>query len=295
MKTTRHSVEFYATSPRLVQTYQTAAQHSHALAELTEMYKLFGTATKIRVRKSKSQRVVLSHIDEELVVLKEAWEKSVISEAFHLLFTETSTHPDQVTQWMTARRIHSVDRLHVVKADDLQAPEVWQLLKRVCFALERDGERGSIIDAYVAGEFIFVRGPKHRMLRVPVSSILPLKNQTLQVLRNFQIDPDGSFVYWPDVDVHLGWNQFLQAADPGEWQKAQQQTVGYNKRYGAAIRKLREEARLQQSQIAGITDRQIRRIEQGECRATSAALASLAQAHGVELNRYMEMVAKAMK
>ncbi len=23
------------------------------------------------------------------------------------------------------------------------------------------------------------------------------------------IDPDGSFIYWPDLDAHLGWKQFL--------------------------------------------------------------------------------------
>ena len=56
-------------------------------------------------------------------------------------------------------------------------------------------------------------------------------------VRNFEIDPDGSFVHWPDIDVHLGWNQLLQAVDPGELRKALQRTEGFNERYGAAIRR----------------------------------------------------------
>ncbi len=133
------------------------------------------------------------------------------------------------------------------------------------------------------------------MLHVPVSSLPALSGQPRVVLRNFVIDPDGSFVHWPDLDVHLGWNQFLQAVDPEEFRKAQQRTEGYNKRYGAAIRKVREEAGLSQSRIEGLTERQLRRIEQGECRATRTALAALAKAHGLDTNSYVERLAKAMK
>jgi hypothetical protein len=172
---------------------------------------------------------------------------------------------------------------------------VSHLLGRVCFALGPDGTRGHIIDAYLAGDSLFVRGPKHRMLRVPANSVPVLRGQSRSVLLNFAIDPDGSFLYWPDLDVHLGWNQFLQAVDPEELRKAQQRSEGFNKRYGAAIRKLRAEAGLAQSKVAGITERQLRRIEQGECRATTGALTALARAHGLEVNAYMEKLAKAMK
>jgi hypothetical protein len=133
------------------------------------------------------------------------------------------------------------------------------------------------------------------MLHVPISSVRALSGQPRAELRNFVIDPDGSFVHWPDLDVHLGWNQFLQAIDPEELRKAQQRTEGHNKRYGAAIRKLREEAGISQSKVDGLTDRQIRRIEQGECRATTGAISALARAHGFDANAYMERLAKAMK
>jgi hypothetical protein len=92
----------------------------------------------------------------------------------------------------------------------------------------------------------------------------------------------------------MGWNQFLQAVDPAELHRAQQRSADFNRRYGAAIRKVREAAGIRQAHVDGITDRQLRRIEQGECRATAGALRDLAKAHGVDVNAYMERVAKAM-
>jgi hypothetical protein len=131
------------------------------------------------------------------------------------------------------------------------------------------------------------------MLHVPVSAIQALRGQSRAVLRSFKIDPDGSFIHWSELDIHLGWNQFLQAVDPAELRKAQQRSAGFNARYGAAIRKVREAAGILQAKIEGLTERQLRRIEQGECRATTAALSALAKAHGLSMNDYMERLANA--
>jgi hypothetical protein len=195
---------------------------------------------------------------------------------------------------MRTTRIRSEERLHVLRVEDLKAQQVSELLGRVCAAFRPDGSRGSIIDAYLAGDELLVRGPRHRMLHVPVRSIPALKGQSRDVLRNFKIDPDGSFIHWPDLDAHLGWNQFLQAVDPAELHKAQQRSADFNSRYGAAIRKVREAAGITQSNVEGLTDRQVRRIEQGMCRATAGALAALAKAHGLDVNAYMDKLAKTM-
>ena len=152
----------------------------------------------------------------------------------------------------------------------------------------------AVIDAYLVGDTLLVRGPKQRMLHVPVDSIPALRDQPPVVLHNFRIDPDGSFIHWPDLDVHLGWSQFLEAVDPAELRKAQQRSAAFNRRYGAAIRKVREAAGIHQTQIAGLTSRQLRRIEHGICRATVSALNALAKAHGLDVNVYMDKVAAAM-
>jgi hypothetical protein len=294
----RRVVEFYATSPRLAHAYRHAAKHNKSLARLGEIQELRHAATMHDLGKHADEfkMVVLSHADDDdQLVLIDSRVAPVVSGAFHLLFTGPATHPDQIAQWMRSTNIRSENRLHVVKVEDMEAPQVSQLLGRVCFALGRDGSRGGIIDAYLVGDRLFVRGPKHRMLHIPLDSIRALRGQPRAAVRNFSIDPDGSFLYWPDLDVHLGWNQFLQAIDPAELRKAQQRSAGFNERYGAAIRRVREAAGILQSKVGSLTERQLRRIEQGECRATTAAIAALARAHSLDVNAYMERLTKAMQ
>jgi hypothetical protein len=254
-----------------------------------------GLSRNLVERLGEFEVVVLSHADEDHFVLMDERLEPVVSGAFHLLFTEPTTHPDQVAHWMRATNIRAENRLHVVKIENLEAPQLSQLLGRVCSALGRDGSRGSIIDAYLSGDTLLVRGTKHRLLHVPLSSVPALRDQPREVVRNFEIDPDGSFIHWPELDVHLGWNQFLQAVDPEELRRAQQRSIGFNERYGAAIRKVREAAGILQSKVEGLTERQLRRIEQGECRATAAAINTLAKAHGLDANTYMERLTQAMK
>ena len=290
-------VGFYSTSPRIAHAYRIAANRNKILARFA-VFRELGRATAMRkvfTHIPEPEMVVLSHVDEDHRVLTDAHIKPVISGAFHLLFTEPSTHPDQVAWWTRATKIQSENRLHVVKIDDLEAPQMSQLLGRVYAALGRDGPRGSIIDAYFAGEMLLVRGPKHRMLHVPASSVPVLNGQPRDVLRNFEIDPDGSFIHWPELDAHLGWDQFLQSIEPAELRKAQQRSAEFNRRYGAAMREVREASGILQSKVEGLTDRQLRRIEQGECRATPAAIAALARAHGTDANVYMNMLSNAMR
>jgi hypothetical protein len=293
----RRVVEFYSTSPRIAHAYRSAAKRNKNLARFAGIQELGHAVMTHEVTKHahEFEKVVLSHADDDHLVLTNSRVKAVVSGAFHLLFTEAATHPDRVAQWIRTTKIRSENRLHVIKVDDLEAPQVSQLLGRVCFAHRRDGSRGSIIDANLAVDTLLIRGPRHQMLHVPVSSVPVLRGQPPAVLRNFEIDPDGSFIHWPELDVHLGWNQFLQAVDPAELRKAQQRSTGFNERYGAAIRRVREAAGILQSKVEGLTERQLRRIEQGECRATTAAITALAKAHGLDANAYMERLTKAMQ
>ena len=86
-----------------------------------------------------------------------------------------------------------------------------------------------------------------------------------------------------------------QLADPEAALKASQKSEQFNKRYGRAVQKLREEAGLKRSDIAGISEKQLGRIEKGECRLTSNAIEALSRKHKLEPNEYMQKLAEAMK
>lgn len=294
-KTAESRVRFFAATAKMAMACGILASQNKRLASSPTFEELSRLPRSRRRARNNDVVVVLSHVDDECAPLTDRRADPILANAFFVLFTEATTHPEQVAGWMRSTRIQSEDRLHVVKLDKFEPSRIAEIVRRYRNALGNDDRRGGIIDAFLVGDTLFVRGRTSRMLRVPVSAIDGREGQPRRRIENFQIDPDGSFLYWPELDAHLGWNQFLQIVDPAARRKAQQRSSEFNICYGAAIRKLREQAAIPQSKIPGLTDRQLRRIEQGECRATTKSLAALAKAHGLTLDDYLDRLAKAMK
>lgn len=182
----------------------------------------------------------------------------------------------------------AVAPLHVARVEDLEAPPFSQLLSRVRSAVSSGSD--TIVDAYMDDDRIVVRGPKYESLIVEIDKLPSLRPMSKDEVANFEVDPDGSFLYWPAHDIHLGWSQFLQASKPMDLLKAKQRQSTFNIRYGESIRRVRMAHGIKQTEVVGLTDRQISRIEHGS-RATHKALASLAAAHGLGLNAYLSELA----
>lgn len=95
--------------------------------------------------------------------------------------------------------------------------------------------------------------------------------------------------------VHLGWTQFQQIIDPTSVLATAAKTEQYNKRFGAAIRAIREARGLKQTDIQGITVRQLRRVVQEQQAASKGTLAALAAAHSLSLEEYVDRLAKTVR
>ena len=171
------------------------------------------------------------------------------------------------------------------------------LAERVLLALDKADEENRIVDAWWEETMLVVVSPtreRFRKLRVPLERLPALQRLSEEQRQEFEIDEEGLFLYWPAGDIHLGWEQFEEAVDKAASLKARQHTKAFNKGYGAAIRKLREEKGLRQTDIEGLTARQVGRIESGQ-RATLSALRKLAKSHGMNINEYMDELAKGAK
>ena len=92
----------------------------------------------------------------------------------------------------------------------------------------------------------------------------------------------------------MGWQQFERLVDPAKALAARQETQAFNEKYGAAIRAVRKAASLRQADIAGMTDRHLRRVELGQTPATKATLQALADSHGLSLDDYLKELARRM-
>ena len=164
-------------------------------------------------------------------------------------------------------------------------------VNRVISGLTQTSGPTRIADAWLEGELIVLLSPEFERLVVPLEKLTGLLGSHAKRIREFELDADGSFLFWPHADVYLGWEQARQLVEPTAALAAQQRSVDFNVKYGAAIRSVREQAELRQADINGVTERNLRRVEKGELRASQATLRSLATAHQQPLNAYLDELA----
>lgn len=107
----------------------------------------------------------------------------------------------------------------------------------------------------------------------------------------FEIASDGSYLYWPRPDLHLDLSALRQIVDADARAAARLERARSQEGFGSAVSTLRKAAELNQSDIEGVTARQVRRIEAGEVFPRVTTLAKLAAAHGLSTNEYLDGLA----
>lgn len=193
---------------------------------------------------------------------------------------------EAVTSRLMKLKIRRSNRLHLAaKPDEASESELIQRL--VSGMTENDGSQ-TIVDAWIEGEELVLLSPAFERMRVPHSKLVRFLGKSDSAFSAFEMDEDGRFLYWPHSDTHLGWKQLEQLINPAVAIKDQEKTDQFKRRYGQAIKSLREEKGLKQTEIHGLTDRQLRRIEQGQQMVTSKALEALAKAHKLDVADYMK-------
>ena len=105
---------------------------------------------------------------------------------------------------------------------------------------------------------------------------------------NFEIDKVGSFLHWTKQDIHIDLDDLGYTTDDKWRKKADCENLIHKKNFGKALTTLRKKHGLKQTEIAGLSDRQVKRIENGETRPTVNSLTLLAKAHKMNLGNYLE-------
>ena len=150
-----------------------------------------------------------------------------------------------------------------------------------------------IADAIALPDRLLVVSCALERMEVPYARIGSLEQMPAEERADFRIDPDGSYLYWPKADVHLDLDSLRFAIDERARERARLDAVRSNQRIGAAVASVRGREGLSASAIDGISERQIRRIEQGRCVPRTATMKKLAFAHGMVLKEYLDSLASA--
>ncbi|MGO8751007.1 MAG: helix-turn-helix domain-containing protein [Thermoguttaceae bacterium] len=207
----------------------------------------------------------------------------------HLIFVEDMP-VEAIPSRVPRLNVRDSRRLHIARERNPGA--ISAIIKRVIRGIVVRRDRSRIVDAWVEGSNLVVLSASFQRLYIPAAELARYLGSRIASMNAFEIDEDGSYLYWPHADVHLGWEQLQGIVDPTTLVVAQRKSAAFNVRYGATIRGLREAHGLTQFDIKGITDRHLRRIEHGQIAATNSVLEALANAHKMSLADYLAELAK---
>jgi DNA-binding XRE family transcriptional regulator len=168
-----------------------------------------------------------------------------------------------------------------------------EVAKRIKSAWEWEAEDELIAIAFASEDTLFVMGCDLKTWEIPFN--LPCFKQVSPSERgNFEIDEDGSYLYWENADIHLDLEDFKAAVDPEFKAQLLAAKQEYGKSFGRAIAVVRKAHKLNQDGIDGISDRHLRRIENEGQQPTLDVLKKLAKAHGISLEDYFAEVNEAL-
>lgn len=170
----------------------------------------------------------------------------------------------------------------------------WTTPERVLNAWRMGSEDDLIATAAVFGDQLDVLTCALERLEVPFDKIPALKALPVERRSNFEIDEVGSFIHWPEQDVHIDVDVVRYAIDDKWRVKCDLERLSHNRDFGKAIASLRKEYNLRQHDIESLTDRQVRRIESGVARPSVATLRILAKAHHLPFDNYLKKLGSAL-
>ncbi len=162
-----------------------------------------------------------------------------------------------------------------------------EAVRRLVVGLSRRQPVLGIVDAYVLGTDVHVLTADFELRCFPVRTLPALARLRGDALAQFVVDEDGSYLHWPAADLHLGVSQLLQEVDPAFMADI---AIERNERdrVGPALRALREERGLRQSDIVGLSERQVSRVESGVSRLRYGAAQTFATALGMETGALLD-------
>jgi uncharacterized protein YlbG (UPF0298 family)/DNA-binding XRE family transcriptional regulator len=166
----------------------------------------------------------------------------------------------------------------------------FKVVNRIINAWKNGAQEVLISNAFVLESKLIVVDCASNRYSLPYEKLpeleLPRTNKKI-----FEIDPDGSFLFWPEADFHINLEEMRSRIDPKFSAAMIRKQIPKNALYGSAIRRFREISKIKQVDITGISERTIRRIESGEFIPTVETLKKISSTHELDLSSYLNEVA----
>jgi hypothetical protein len=168
-------------------------------------------------------------------------------------------------------------------------------VRRILKAHALGAEKELVASAEIENGMLSVWSCEPKVYHCATSEIPALAALGSRALGRMEISGSGSRIHWPDGDIDLDMDAIREFADPAVRQATECKYRAEAARYGAAIRRIRETEGLRQGSIPGLSEREVRRLENGEVQPHLDTLKKLAKAHRSSLSDYMTKLATGSK
>ena len=197
--------------------------------------------------------------------------------------------PEWIPQLLSRANVRALRNMLVTSGEDVEVP------RRVLSAWTLGAPGEMIADARAVGDGkrLLVVSCAMDQTECPFEEVPALAQLSEEERREFEVAGDGSYLYWPvsGVDLDLEALRYY-AGEASHRRRADRERLAREEHFGAAVAAVRTRHELRQKDVAGLSARQVRRIEKGESYASTDTLEKLADAHGLEMNEYLERVAR---
>lgn len=163
-------------------------------------------------------------------------------------------------------------------------------LKRILAAWQTGASEQLIAKATVLEDSLLVTDCALQTWEIPFQQLPILAKLSPENRGEFEIDEDGSYLYWPSDDIHMDMEALRAIVDPELRVRLRAERAIYDQKFGEAVAAVRKAHHIKETDIPGISSHQIRCIEKGE-HPKLETLRKLSQAHGLTVNEYMEEIA----
>ena len=201
------------------------------------------------------------------------------------LFVREDDNAQFLPQMLYEAKLKSSRHILVYSTEDVP--------KRVLTAWSLGCPDQLIATARVVDKELFIMACDNTLYRVGFAEMPALERIPTQQRSSFTISSEGSYIHWPEVDVHIDLDVIRYLKDETWRKKKDRERLMYDLRFGEAVVALRKLYGLKQAEIRGLSERHVRRIEKGE-RTKIDTLAILAKSHGLSLKEYLDEIAEVL-
>ena len=243
-------------------------------AELRSLARQLSTTTHTGIEQS----LVVARASDLLGPERLRLPKWVDTETRYLVVSDV---PEQaILRLASTLRLHKPDQRLQVCRDPL-------VVKRLVIALTRPTPWEGILDAYVLEESLVVVLGDMSAREFPIRKLPKVRGFEPAALGHFVIDSAGSYLYWPDRDVYMGPSQMLQAVDPMYLSDVEICRYEMESVSGVLLA-MRNGRQLKQTEIPGLSERHVRRLEKENVRLTVDAATKFASAFELTLSAFLD-------